>query len=223
MARLRLESIPRAGLAMAPASIGGLDGSGSPGLTAGAADGLATGPATSGEAGGPRDVPAHPGLLPAVADDAASLAEWDARVSRMLKSGDLRVRERTPDGAVKGRTHQRLAQFYKGVPVFGADITRTLDGQRTVAIIGAVYQGIDLDPEPAVTVDDAIGVFEQLSPAATAPSRAPELMVLPTDDGRYLLTYRARVPVAGDVKMAFVDANTGEIVLVFSDLRRPAR
>ena len=64
--------------------------------------------------------PAHPGLVAVTADTAADLAEWDARVARMLRAGELRVREVTPDAAVKGRTQQRLTQLYKGVPVFGA-------------------------------------------------------------------------------------------------------
>ena len=47
-------------------------------------------------------------------------------------------------------------------------------------------------------------------------------MVLPTDDGRYVLTYRARIPTGNDVQMTFIDAETGDVVLTFSDLRRPA-
>ena len=74
--------------------------------------------------------PAHPGLVPVTADTAADLAEWDARITRMLRAGELRVREVTPDGAVKGRTQQRLTQLYKGVPVFGADVTRSHRGRQ---------------------------------------------------------------------------------------------
>ena len=54
----------------------------------------------------------------------------------MLRRGELRVREVTPDAAVKGRTQQRLTQLYKGVPVFGGDVTRSLEGGRTVGDSG---------------------------------------------------------------------------------------
>ena len=48
------------------------------------------------------------------------------------------------------------------------------------------------------------------------------MIVLPTDDGHYVLTYRARIPTGSDVEMTFIDADTGDVVLTFSDLRRPA-
>jgi hypothetical protein len=48
-------------------------------------------------------------------------------------------------------------------------------------------------------------------------------VVLPTDDGSYRLTYRARLATADDVVMTFVDAATGDVVLSFSDLKRPVR
>jgi len=35
-----------------------------------------------------------------------------------------------------GRTHQRLQQYYKGVPVVGADVTRQLDGVLEQALNG---------------------------------------------------------------------------------------
>jgi hypothetical protein len=226
VARIRLDSIARAGgIGMASGASGGsISGAGGGTVAAAEAGELAFGPAAGGEgagSGGAGHV--HPGLLPATADDAASIAEWDARVRRMLRSGELRVRETMPDAAVKGRTHQRLVQHYKSVPVFGGDLTRSLDGQRTVAVVGALYQGVDLDPAPTLTTEEAAAVFEQFSPGASTPIPTPELMILPTDDGGYALTYRARIPTGTDVQMVFVDANTGEVVLAFSDLRRPAR
>jgi uncharacterized membrane protein YkoI len=37
-----------------------------------------------------------------------------------------------------------------------------------------------------------------------------------------VLTYRARIATKNDVEMMFIDADTGDVVLTFSDLRRPA-
>jgi hypothetical protein len=224
--RMRLDAVPRVGIASAPAAGGGsVMGPGAGAASAGDIGGILAGEGPTGEATGGRDAagPAHPGMVPVSADDPSALAEWDARVTRMLRSGELRLRETAQDPVVKGRTEQRLTQLYKGVPVFGGDITRSLDGVTTVAILGALYGDIVLDPVPGLTTDEAAAIFDELGANANGPSRTPELIVLPTDDGRYVLTYRSRIPKANDVEMTFVDANTGEVVLTFSDLRRPAR
>ena len=84
-------------------------------------------------------------------------------------SGDLRVRETARRIAVvKGRTEQRLTQLYKGVPVFGGELTRTFEAGRTVGIAGALYADIDVDPVPTLTPADAAAIFDHLRPAAPA-------------------------------------------------------
>jgi hypothetical protein len=224
MIRLPLDSVPRAGGFGAGADAGGsISVQGTGAATAGDATGLLDREAGSAGAGG-HDAgagPAHPGLVPVTADTPADLADWDARITRMLRAGDLRVREVTPDGAVKGRTQQRLTQLYKGVPVFGGDVTRSLEEGRTVGILGALYRDIAVDPVPTLTPADATVIFDRLSSSSAGPGRTPELIVLPTDGGQYVLTYRARIATGHDVEMTFIDAETGDVVLTFSDLRRP--
>ena len=224
MIRMPLDSVPRAGGFGASAGDAGSISILGTGATAGDASGLlgADGGTAGAEGHDAGAGPAHPGLVPVTADTAADLAEWDARITRMLRAGELRVREVTPDGAVKGRTQQRLTQLYKGVPVFGADVTRSIEGGRTVGILGALYTDIALDPVPALTRAEATAIFDHLTTGSAASGRTPELIVLPTDDGRYVLTYRARIPTGNDVQMTFIDAETGDVVLTFSDLRRPA-
>jgi len=224
--RIRLDAVPHVGIGSAASAGGGsISTPGAGAESAGDLSGLFDEPGgIAGAAGNsPGGGTSHPGLVPVTADTASALAEWDARVSNMLRSGELRVRETAADPVVRGRTEQRLTQLYKGVPVFGGDVTRTLDGTRTVAIFGALYTGIALDPAPSLTTADASAVFDRLAAGARGPSRTPELIVLPTEDGEYALTYRARIPTAADVEMAFIDAGSGEVVLTFSDVRRPAR
>jgi hypothetical protein len=165
----------------------------------------------------------HPGLVSFAATASPDREQWDRRVSRMLKAGELRIRESTPDTMLPGRTHQRMTQYYKGVPVFGGDVTRQVEDGRAVSLFGSIYQDITLDPVPKLTSDEAAAIFEKLSDGGLGPSRGPELMVLPMDDGTYRLTYRARIATTRDVTMYFIDANTGETVLSFSDLKRPVR
>src|SRR6266545_2258366 len=75
---------------------------------------------------------------------------WSTRVDSMLRSGELRVRRRTGDTLLAGRTHERADQFYRGVRVFGADIARQLRNGATESLFGTMYEGIDIDPSPEI-------------------------------------------------------------------------
>jgi thermolysin len=160
-----------------------------------------------------------PGLQRVRAEGVAALRQWDQRVDAMLRNGDLRVQQVTPDSDLAGRTHERATQYYKGVPVFGADVTRQLAGGQTLSVFGAIYSGLNLDVTPALTAEQAGAVLEKLTGRALGAQHAPELMILPLDSGGYALAWRARVMTPGALTMYFVDARSGEILLQFSDLK----
>jgi Zn-dependent metalloprotease len=122
---------------------------------------------------------------------------------------------------VAGRVQQRYAQVYDGVPVFGADVTRQVENGKTLSIFGAMYQGIEVDPVPVVTPEEATALFQTLG--GLGPSGRPELMVLPGEDDGYTLAYRARIATRNDVRVYFIDATTGETVLSYSEVKRPGR
>jgi len=147
----------------------------------------------------------------------AELRQWDGRIDRMLQADDLVVGRVFPDTRVTGRTHERAGQRYRGVPVFGGDVVRQLDGGQTVSIFGTLYEGIDIDVTPRLTPSDAKAALERLTGARLGVSRTPELTVLPMPDGGYALTYRLRIAARGDVREYFLDATTGDIVFDYSD------
>ncbi len=147
----------------------------------------------------------------------AELRQWDGRIDRMLRADDLVVRRVFPDTKVPGRTHERADQRYRGVPVFGGDVVRQIDGGQTVSIFGTLYEGIDLDVTPRLTPADAKAAVERLTGARLGVSRSPELTVLPMPGGGYAVTYRTRVAARGDVRVYFLDAATGDVVFDYSD------
>ena len=51
---------------------------------------------------------------------------WSTRVDAMLRTGELRVRRRSPDTLIAGRTHERADQYFRGVRVIGADVARQI-------------------------------------------------------------------------------------------------
>ena len=123
------------------------------------------------------------------------------------------------DAMMAGRTHQRLQQYYKGVPVAGAEVTRQLDGGVTVSLFGLVHAGIRLDAVPALGADEAGRVAARTTGGRMAAGQSPELVILPLDDGRYALAWHAETRSAADVRACFVDAASGRVLLDYSMLK----
>ena len=138
-------------------------------------------------------------------------------VDRLVRAGDLKA-FRLTNPLLPGRTHERLMQTYHGVPVYGADVTRQVDGGRTRSVFGVVYEDIDIDTTPTVSLEIAQAVIEGLARAPMNPGVHPELTVLPLDAGGYALTYTGRVFTGADLRVYFIDAHTGGLVLEFSGL-----
>ena len=152
------------------------------------------------------------------ARSATELRDWDRRLDTMLRQGELRVRGTREDTLIKGRTHQRADQYYRGVRVFGGDVARQADDSGlTESAFGTLYQGIDVDPSPAVDEERARAIFAERTGRTLQASAVPELVVLPLDDGRYVLAWRLRVKTRGDARQYFIDARTGAPLLDFSD------
>jgi bacillolysin len=150
------------------------------------------------------------------------LRDWDGRVDAMLRAGDLRVRRTHEDTLLPSRTHVRLSQLHRGVPVYGGELVRQTDGAATVSVFGTLYDGIDLDPRPALTPDQAVAVVEKLSGADLGPARVPQLVVLPLEDGSFVLAYTVRVFEGATLSRYFVDARTGALALKRDELMHQA-
>jgi thermolysin len=154
-----------------------------------------------------------------VATDAAALRAWTPALDRMIRDGELRLRRENPDTLVPGRIHERLSQYYKGVPVRGADMTRQTDRGLTVSIFGTMYTNLDLDVTPKLSVDEAAAIVTRESGSELGPSRLPTLMVLP-DAGTYRLVYRAVAFSSEGGFEYFLDASSGAIVLRLDAMQR---
>lgn len=158
----------------------------------------------------PQSAAPHPGFERIQADASPDArAEWDRKISRMIRTGSLRLRdERKTEPATRD---QWFVQLHKGVPVEGTEVWRQLDGRTTLSIEGSLYKDITIDPVPRLTRAEAQVAFQALAPDRLTSSRAPELVVLPID-GTYLLTYKARVFLGTGLATHYVDANTGRLV-----------
>lgn len=159
-----------------------------------------------------------PTLLTIRPDTVSDLRAWDAEVDRRLREGSLVLRQRRADPLIPERVHERLAQYYEGVPVLGGEVTRQLAGGQTVSLFGSLYTNLDLDPTPRLAPEEARARVEALTGVALDPARRPELVVLPLED-RFVLAYPVRVALADDLAIYYIDAHTGEVALRMSDLK----
>lgn len=149
----------------------------------------------------------------------ADIRQWDSLVDRLSRDGELRLRDTRADTLLEGREHQRFDQHVKGVRVFGADLTRQTDRGLTVSVFGTLYDTPPVETIAAISAAGARAIVEQLAGASLPPSYEPELVILPRDDGRFVLTYRGRAYGQRGPAIYFIDARTGALVHTYSDLQ----
>lgn len=147
------------------------------------------------------------------------LRAQDARVTRLLRRGDLRPRRRQVDKLVPGRRIERVAQYHRGVRVFGGDVARQLARGQVVSMLGTLYDDIAVDTNPLVGEPAARRLVEIRSGVQLGTARAGELVILPRDTGEYSLTWRIRAATGADLREYFVDAHTGAVAFEYSDLQ----
>ena len=147
---------------------------------------------------------------------ATSQAEVEAAagpIDSLLATGELRSKQVQQDTLLPGRRHERLVQLYKGVPVWGAEVVRQIDGRGTVvSVFGTYHTGISVDVTPVLGADAARSALESTGVRSTR-AAAPELVILPKDR-----SYRLAWMIAGlvaseaDVREYFVDAREGRVL-----------
>ena len=99
-----------------------------------------TGPAPL-ENGQPFALAASQETLPAALD----------RVAGMLSMGHLDISAVHEDTMISGRVMERLGQFHAGLPVFGGQVVRQMDGRSVVSVTGRLYDGVDADVTPSIS------------------------------------------------------------------------
>ena len=149
-----------------------------------------------------------------------ALGEWAGRVEDLLSSRDLVPRLTRDDTMISGRTHERLAQHHRGVPVFGGELARQSDAAGTLSIFGTLYDGIDIEVTPGMSGAQAEALLTRRGGRPIGSRGGPELVILPVEAG-YRLAYRVRAffEAPFDVRQVFLDARTGEPLLEYSDIQ----
>ena len=135
--------------------------------------------------------------------------ESEARVGRMIRDGELRLIAVHDDRQLADRQHEAFGQYFRGVRVYGGQVSRQTAQGVTVSIFGAIYTGIDLDPSPTLAVGE-VGLMIEQRFGARLFQDSSELTILPTLDGGYALAYRM---LLSDATTYFLDAHSGDVLL----------
>src|SRR5262249_18718786 len=105
--------------------------------------------------------------------------------------------------------------YHRGVRVVGGDFTRQLASDGTVSVFGTMHVGIDVDTTPRLTAEQGQAA---IAAAVNGQARggAPELVVLPLNDG-YHLAYFGQATTDLEVLNVYVDASSGALLRRSSD------
>jgi Zn-dependent metalloprotease len=141
-----------------------------------------------------------------------TLPEALSIVDAMLSSGTLDIAAQQEDTMMPGRLHERLAQHYGGLPVFGAEVICQMDGRSVVSVMGRLYQ-LDLGVTPSISPARA-GEAAIASAAQGAEIHGETVLgILPVANGEYRLAYRMNVRTDWTNHDAYVDAINGSVLL----------
>jgi thermolysin len=145
------------------------------------------------------------------------LRDRSEAVEAMERVRELRMRVVQDDSLIAGRRHERLDQYYRGVRVFGGEVVRETDGKTVLGVTGTIYGPMRVDTTPALEPEDALAVFGRETGSAV--EARSELVVLPKDDGTFVLAYRVTGFVRQRLPVLFVNAQTGVVELRYDNLR----
>jgi Zn-dependent metalloprotease len=160
---------------------------------------------------------AAPRPTPVAALGERELADWDRRLAGLTAAGEAVARWERADTLAPGRRHVRLAQWHRGVRVDGGELVVQTAGAEIVSVFGTWYEGVDVDPTPRITADQAVAIVEARSGVDLGPVRVPELRVWPLDAGGYALAWRLRAATARGLRLFYLSAGDGSVLLERDD------
>ncbi len=140
-----------------------------------------------------------------------ALPEALDRIDAMLGAGQLDTASVHDDRMIPGRAIERLGQFYEGLPVFGSQVVRQMDGRSVISVTGRLYEGVELNAAPSISPQRANDIAVAAAPPGAQIPGETTLGIVPVEDG-YRLAYRMTVRSDWTIREVYVDAQSGTIV-----------
>lgn len=161
--------------------------------------------------------PVENGRSVSIAAAADTLRQALDRVDAMLSGGQLNISSIADDAMIAGRTMERLAQFHEGLPIFGGQVVRQMDGRAVVSVTGRLYEEVAVDLTPSISPTRANAIAIDSLGAGANVRGETALGILPVPGG-YRLAYRMQVLSHWAIRDVYVDADSGDILLSVNGL-----
>jgi thermolysin len=139
----------------------------------------------------------------------------------MLTAGELDVATLHDDTMIAGRVLERLGQLHGGLPVFGGQVVRQMDGRTIVSVTGRLYESFDVDVNASISSQRANDIAVAAAGAGANVRGETVLGILPVENG-YRLVYRMLVLSDWSIREVYVDADSGEILLSINGIQSQA-
>ncbi len=137
--------------------------------------------------------------------------DWSDHVAHLIGEGQLARARIQRDSWMSGRTHERLDQYHHGLPVFGGQVIRQVDGRSVRSVFGRIFTDVALDVVPAVDEETARLAAARGEGAEAITYGDAQLGILPRRDGGYALVYRIGVRTRSDRLIVYVNARTATV------------
>ena len=157
----------------------------------------------------------------AIAAAESPLARALRRVDHMLSVGELDIASFKDDTMIAGRAVERLAQYHQGLPVFGGQVVRQMDGRSFVSLTGRIYEALDVGVNPSISPERAGAAAAAAGGPGAQVSGETVLGILSHQNG-YRLVYRMTLLSDWAIREVYVDGHSGEIVLSVNGMHTQA-
>jgi len=140
-------------------------------------------------------------------------------MQRAIAAGNLRLADTQVENLGE-YVHQRYNVYYKGIPVWAAQLIRHLKNGAVYCINGDFFQDINIPVEPILNRDRAVAIAKNaLFGTADELRGEASLVIYPSKEG-YRLVYKVDLQGAIDQYwFAFVDAGTGELIFKYNNIQ----
>jgi thermolysin len=142
-------------------------------------------------------------------------------VTSLERAGELQISQISRDPSFPSRAVERLQQYHRGVPVWGADVVRDTERGVPESIFGSLVPPLTIGTDPGLTAAQADERLLQSVGADRALLRRSELVVLPLDEGARL-AYGGVASGSDGIFRVFVDARSGDEILRYSEIQTQA-
>ena len=135
--------------------------------------------------------------------------EYLKKNGQMSKADSLQMD--TPERSVGKTRTSRLQQYYKGLPVYGAEVIVVVEEDKISDIDAKTVSDINIDTTPELSFEEVLVIVSKKLETEVRPESEPRLVVFKLNSG-YTLAWQCTVVTESEPINIVVDASDGNIL-----------